>query len=321
MTDNYIKNKLSIITQEISDALLKQKRPEEPTTLYMLYYNTANWQKTNQPKCTTYFAAKKLHWGVRKVRRAKKALISLGLIEDVRAVHPKTKKVIGYYIKLNYKFKAKNESKVSELMKLNAEFTCSKTSSAVKRAGAADTTNALSNNNLNAYSSVSIVSKKKKKTNNVENSTYCTKNKNVRSNNKSNNKRESYNSIIAGYAKGNAEISDLLKEFVQMRCATNKLLTNVGFEKILQRLDRFSDGSDMAKAEILSKSIRKSCPDVYPLSEQEWDEVHAREYLDMRINRPKEWALRQQQESLSIDEKLRLWREQIENSCYLRCGG
>lgn len=176
-------------------------------------------------------------------------------------------------------------------------------------------TNKLSTNKL------SIVSKKEEKTKNVENSTYCTKNKNVRSNNKSNNKRESYNSIIAGYAKGNAEISDLLKEFVQMRCATNKLLTNVGFEKILQRLDRFSDGSDMAKAEILSKSIRKSCPDVYPLSEQEWDEIRAREYLDMRINRPKEWALRQQQESLSIDEKLRLWRERIENSCYLRCGG
>ena len=319
MTDNYIKNKLSIITQEISDALLKQNRPEEPTTLYMLYYNTANWQKTNQPKCTTYFAAKKLHWGVRKVRRAKKALISLGLIEDVRAVHPKTKKVIGYYIKLNYKFKAKNESKVSELMKLSTEFTCSKTSSAVKRAGASDTTNALSNNNLNAYSTVSVVSKKEKKTNNVKNSTYYKKNKEA--NNKPNYKRESYNSIIAGYAKGNVEISDLLKKFVQMRCATNKLLTNSGFNQILQRLDRFSGGHDMAKAEILGKSIRKSCPDVYPLSEQEWDNVHAREYLDMRINRPEEWALRQQQESLSIGEKVRLWREQFESSYYLRCGG
>lgn len=178
-------------------------------------------------------------------------------------------------------------------------------------------TNKLSTNEL---STVSIVSKKEEKTKNVENSTYHTRSE-KKKNKKADNKRESYNSIIAGYAKGNAEISDLLKKFVQMRCATNKLLTNVGFEKILQRLDRFSDGSNMAKAEILSKSIRKSCPDVYPLNEQEWDEIHAREYLDMRINRPEEWALRQQQESLSIGEKVRLWREQFEDSYYLRCGG
>ena len=228
---------------------------------------------------------------------------------------------------MNYKFKAKSESKVNELMELNTEFTCLKTSSAVKPLAATDTTNALSNNNLNALSTVSIVSivsKKEEKTKNVENSTYYTRNKkntNKETNNKPNYKRESYNSIIARYAKGNDEISGFLKKFVQMRCATNKLLTNSGFEKILQRLDRFSGGHDMAKIEILDKSIRKSCPDVYPLNEQEWENVHAREYLDMRINRPKEWDLRQQQESLSIDEKIRLWREQIENSCYLHCGG
>ena len=179
--------------------------------------------------------------------------------------------------------------------------------------------------NTNELSTVSIVSKKEEeKTKNVENSTYYTrngKNKNKEANNKPNYKRESYNSIIARYSNGNAEISDLLKKFIQMRCATNKLLTNSGFEKILQRLDRFSYGHEMAKTEILDKSIRKSCPDVYPLSEQEWDEVHAREYLDMRINRPEEWALMQQQESLSIGEKVRLLREQFENSYYLRCGG
>lgn len=184
----------------------------------------------------------------------------------------------------------------------------------------------LNNNTLNTNksSTVSIVSKKEEKTKNVENSTYHTRSEKKKykgANNKPNYKRESYNSIIARYAKGNDEISGFLKKFVQMRCATNKLLTNSGFEKILQRLDRFSCGHDMAKIEILDKSIRKSCPDVYPLNEQEWENVHAREYLDMRINRPKEWDLRQQQESLSIDKKLRLWREQIENSCYLRCGG
>lgn len=321
MTDNYIESHIIMVPDFAWTAMSNASRSGDPLKLYGLYYNTAKRQNTNQPKCTTSFAARACHWSERRVRRTKKILIGLNLIEDVVAIHPKTRKITGHYIKVKYIFTKKNENRVNELMGLNADFSCPKTTLNSNHPEQVGQTNALSNNNLNAYSSVSIVSKKEKKTKNVENSTYCTKNKNVRSNNKSNNKRESYNSIIAGYAKGNAEISDLLKEFVQMRCATNKLLTNIGFEKILQRLDRFSDGSDMAKAEILSKSIRKSCPDVYPLNEQEWDEIHAREYLDMRINRPKEWALRQQQESLSIGEKLRLWREQIENSYYLRCGG
>lgn len=310
MTENYVKNKLSIITQKVSDALLKQERPEEPITLYILYYNTANWQNTNQPKCTTHFAAKKLHWGIRKVRRAKKVLVNLGLVEDVRAVHPKTKKVTGYYIKMNYKFKAKSESKVNELMELNTEFTCLKTSSAVKPLAATDTTNALSNNNLNALSKVSIVSKKERKMkNDVENSIYYTKNeKKKKAKNKPNNKRESYNSIIARYAKGNIELIDNLKKFIQIQYANSrKVLTNSSFERMLQKLDDMSGGLDYYKVAILDKSIEKGWRGIYELTDEERTKAHNEHLIDLKLGRRGTWSEHKQYDVMDIDEKLELW--------------
>ena len=72
---------------------------------YTFYYYTAKWQQTNQPKCTTNYVSKGLHWDFRKVRRVKKQLIEFGLIEDARIVDSQTKRVQGYYIKMNYIFK------------------------------------------------------------------------------------------------------------------------------------------------------------------------------------------------------------------------
>lgn len=276
MTENYVKNKLSIITQKVSDALLKQERPEEPIALYILYYNTANWQNTNQPKCTTHFAAKKLHWGIRKVRRAKKVLVNLGLVEDVRAVHPKTKKVTGYYIKMNYKFKAKSESKVNELMELNTEFTCLKSSSAVKPVAPPDTTNALNNNNLNALSKV----KKKEKT---MLKTYKAK----KSNKKYRHMFGSFDDIISYYSDGNWALKLKMKDFVQMRYAIGRKLSYPSLVGIFDRLNDLSGENYFAKIDMLDKSIRNGWADVYELNQEEWEEAWRR----FRHNDPQKYGL------------------------------
>jgi len=104
-THNFIENSLVILTKQTLDIFLRQENPSELIALYTFYYYTAKWQQTNQIKCTSSYVAKALHWKVHKVLRVKKQLIEFGLIEEIRRVDPETKRVVGFYIKMNYIFK------------------------------------------------------------------------------------------------------------------------------------------------------------------------------------------------------------------------
>ena len=106
MVVNGIENELIIITKQTFDAFLRSDFPADLIALYNFYYYTAKWQETNQPKCTTGYTAEGLKWSNAKVRRAKKELMRLGLVEDVqRKVNGK---VTGCFIKLNYIIKQEN---------------------------------------------------------------------------------------------------------------------------------------------------------------------------------------------------------------------
>jgi len=97
---NGIENELIIITKQTFDAFLRSDFPADLIALYNFYYYTAKWQETNQPKCTTGYTAEGLKWSEAKVRRAKKELMQLGLVEDVQ--QKVNGKVTGCFIKLNY---------------------------------------------------------------------------------------------------------------------------------------------------------------------------------------------------------------------------
>lgn len=104
-THNFIENSLIILTKQTLDIFLRQENPSELIALYTFYYYTAKWQQTNQIKCTSHYAAKGIRWDRHKVLRVKKQLIDFGLIEEIRRVDPETKRVVGFYIKMNYIFK------------------------------------------------------------------------------------------------------------------------------------------------------------------------------------------------------------------------
>ena len=73
---------LIIINPETITNLRNQDKPADCIALYTFYCYTATWQKTNQPKATTNFTAKGLKWSEEKVRKIKKILKSIGLIEE-----------------------------------------------------------------------------------------------------------------------------------------------------------------------------------------------------------------------------------------------
>ena len=96
--NDFIENNIIILSKQTIDLFLKQKKPGDLISLYTFYYYTAKWQKTNQPKATTSFIEGALGWGNNRVLKAKKKLLDLGLISDIRQTNPKTGRVVGWYI-------------------------------------------------------------------------------------------------------------------------------------------------------------------------------------------------------------------------------
>lgn len=109
---NLIENELLIVNKQTFDVFLKQDNPAELMSLYMFYYYTAKWQGTNQIRCTTGYVANGLRWSEAKVRKVKKQLLELGLIEDVNT-RDQFGKMTGHYIKMNYVFKKETIEKIS----------------------------------------------------------------------------------------------------------------------------------------------------------------------------------------------------------------
>jgi hypothetical protein len=139
MKHDFIENNIIILSKQTLDILLKEKKPSDLIALYCFYYYTAKWQKTNQPKATISYIAKGLNWGKDKARRNKQILIRLNLIEDVRDIDKKTKKIKGWYIKIKYIWKKESHPINSPEGGLS------------QRVAFSDP-NALSDNNINALS-------------------------------------------------------------------------------------------------------------------------------------------------------------------------
>ncbi len=140
---NLIENNILILSKQTMDLFLAQNDPASCIALYTFYYYTAKWQNTNQIKASINYTAKGIKWGEDKVRKYKKILIGLGLIEDVRNIDKETNKVLGWYIKLNYIWK--RESHPSENTEGGQEATLG-----VLPPLAKSDPNALSVNSLNA---------------------------------------------------------------------------------------------------------------------------------------------------------------------------
>jgi hypothetical protein len=110
MTD--LAKEVIIVTKVTMDRILRTdtKYAGDAITLYMFYSYTANWQGTQQPKSTNSYAMKGLHWTEERVLRAKKILLDLDLIENVKSRN-KNNKITGHYIRVKYLPMAQNLAK------------------------------------------------------------------------------------------------------------------------------------------------------------------------------------------------------------------
>lgn len=91
---------------------------------------------------------------------------------------------------------------------------------------------------------------------------------NTYSNNKKNDKKKSnkgYKSIIENYTD-NETLRETIYAFIEMRKANHSIITDKGLEKLLIKLDKFTQDV-LVKIDILNNSIIKSYRDIFPLQE------------------------------------------------------
>lgn len=99
----YDVNNEPLVTSKVTfDILLKQDRPGDLLALYLFYYYTAKWQGSMAAKAVTSYAANGLKWSEDRVRKNKKQLIKLGLIEDITKRDSKTGQVEGHFILVKF---------------------------------------------------------------------------------------------------------------------------------------------------------------------------------------------------------------------------
>ena len=102
MSVGYEKSEEPIVISKVTtDIILKQDNPMELMALYWFYYQTAKWQKSDQPKATNSYAAKGLHVKPEKIARIKGDLIRLGLISNIVRTNA-LGKITGHYIKIHF---------------------------------------------------------------------------------------------------------------------------------------------------------------------------------------------------------------------------
>lgn len=96
-----IADELLIINKRTIDTLMELDNASDCIALYVFYYKTAKWQKTNQIKATDTYAMKCLGWGNHRLLRTKDTLKEHGLI-DIVQTRGADGTIKGWYIRLHY---------------------------------------------------------------------------------------------------------------------------------------------------------------------------------------------------------------------------
>ena len=97
---NDIADDLLILNKITIDRLFQLDNCADCIALYIFYYKTAKWQKTNTVKANDQYVKKSLKWGISKIQKTKQTLKEHGLIDIVQ--RRKDGKIEGWFIKVSY---------------------------------------------------------------------------------------------------------------------------------------------------------------------------------------------------------------------------
>lgn len=95
-----IADELLILNKFTIETLFSLDNCSDCIALYVFYYKTAKWQKTDTIKASDAYVKKSLKWGVSKIQKTKQTLKENGLIDIVQ--RRKDGKICGWYIRISY---------------------------------------------------------------------------------------------------------------------------------------------------------------------------------------------------------------------------
>lgn len=227
-----VADSLIIFNKITFDGLLKTETPADNIALYTFYYYTAKWQGTNQPKCTTAYVANGLKWSESRVRKAKKELSDIGLVEDITS-KDESGKISGHFVKVNYfSSSTLKESHTIENPQCGTPDTVEKLE-----------TNAL-DNNKNALDSYNKCLKKDKEMQKERKKERADGNKN------------SFNRILSDYTQ-NGETLRLLGEWLKVRKSKRAAMTDYAIQLNIEKLDKLAKESHLSVDEYLKEVIAR----------------------------------------------------------------
>lgn len=99
------------LTVETFMRIKSQKKWDELLALYCFYLDCCRYQKTQQVWATNEFAAKGIGWNLSKLKRVRRRLREMGLIEPV--VYKRDGKVEHHFVRVRYAQSPVNSQKVS----------------------------------------------------------------------------------------------------------------------------------------------------------------------------------------------------------------
>lgn len=238
---NDVADSLIIFNKITFDRLLKTETPADNIALYTFYYYTAKWQKTNQPKCTIAYVANGLKWSESRVRKAKKELSDIGLVEDITS-KDESGKISGHFVKVNY-FSSST---------LKDNHTVEN-----PQCGTADTVEMLETNAL--YNNINA----------LDNYNKCLKkDKEVRKERKSDTpkQKKTFDEIFQSYTQ-DPETLYLLGEWLKVRKAKRAALTDSAIQLNLEKLNRLARESNLSVNDYLKEVICRGWQAFYPIKE------------------------------------------------------
>ena len=239
---NDIADDLLILNKITVDRLFQLENCADCIALYVFYYKTAKWQKTNTVKANDQYVKKSLKWGISKIQKTKQALKEHGLIDIVQ--RRKDGKIEGWFIKVSYLV---NERKADEIKIKVQNINNTQNEQVENCTSGNEETNALKEKIKCLEKEIKVLKDNKKER-------------------KPKKQTKSYDEQIAEYTE-NEELQNALKAFVQMRAFIKKPMTEYALKLMLKKLDELGN-NDTTKIAILNQSITHNWQGIFPLKDE-----------------------------------------------------
>lgn len=243
---NDIADDLLIFNKITVDTLFQLDNCADCVALYMFYYKTAKWQKTNTIKAVDLYVKKSLNWGIDRIKRTKQTLKENGLISIVQ--RRKDGKIDGWYIEVSYLVAKKKLEDIK-----------------VKVEESKNTQNQQVENSTSGFEDTNALKQKIKC---LEKEIEMLKNKNAHKNGKAQEGKLTNHDAIIDELVEDAKVKETLYEFIKMRTMIKKPLTDKALGLLINRLNSIGKSTE-EKVDVLNQSIINNWQNIFPIKTEQ----------------------------------------------------